>query len=1083
MTNDTNLLRLIKPVVGGFVRTPDDYGIGKLVEVGTGRGRVLFRQSTISVEEKEYPLNKISRFYLYPQTRIYWLEKETNVWHSGRVVEYSNDPDSKALVYTIRFPNKSERYIFESELETRSLLPNPDPVDALAEGWSETQFFFDRRKATLNVLVHSRAADHGLTGLLSSSVELLPHQVEVVRRVLTDPVQRYLLADEVGLGKTIEAGCIIRQILLDDPDAIVSIVTPPTLVKQWERELAEKFGSKHFSGRLSVLSFERLFEIDESKLNTLVIDEAHHLLESGSSVSFFESPTYRQLTKLAHASRRLLVLSATPVFGDETAMLGLLHLLDPVVHRLEDRQSFHEKMVRRQEYGRLLMALDPAAKPFILKRLGNQLLQEFPGDEVVAANVQTLLAPPTADPLELGNNIRQLKRHMAETYRLHHRLLRTRRKDLEGWELQPRNGILKTTALHDSYFKDVFNYLEEWRYQSLVSLQNRKESPDFGVLKSLFARRYKALIQSTGQSPEDLSEEIKAQWQDVVSQKEPTFTDEDTIIKNLQNIIETADSGQWVGLVIDAIRSIKLSSPGAPKILAFSSSTGFAKKLTKCLQDKFKDDDIVRVVYGMSSTEIDEALNVFKNTKHPSILVCDDSGEEGLNLHFADAIVQIDLPLAPAKIEQRIGRVDRFGRHATSIQNVIILPLDDTENPWFAWYELLKSSFDIFNNSISDVQFLLETLQLRLDLALYEQGWEGLKNSVSWVTEELGKERIRLDEQYALDQLAMFESENKFAFTDFEMADDKANYHEMDRWLVETLNLKQDYEPHHSKIFRLSWTKQTLMPKNPWENVFNSTLEQRWTYDRVTAVNCPGVSVVRPGALLFDAVQQHLLWDDRGTSFSTWRVDARWDTTTKAEWTGFQLVYMVEFDINEVIKILNLKMESPPISVIKRRVDTLFSPWIETLILDTSFNEVTDKLVLEILKTPYRATIACRDINLSSHNEVTFSLIPRSKFHDLCFGVRQKSEQLIWRSKRFTKAVKEAIKAAEQELTINNLQLERRDEALTRLEGVNDATIRIELAINNAVMKAVVKPVVKLDSMGFFVISDKTPEIEASIDK
>jgi len=273
------------------------------------------------------------------------------------------------------------------------------------------------------------------------------------------------------------------------------------------------------------------------------------------------------------------------------------------------------------------------------------------------------------------------------------------------------------------------------------------------------------------------------------------------------------------------------------------------------------------------------------------------------------------------------------------------------------------------------------------------------------------------------------------------------------------------------------------MPKNPWENIFSSSLEQKWTYDRITAVNHPGICVVRPGTSLFEAVQQHLLWDDRGTSFSTWRVDARWDTSTKSEWTGFQLVYVVEFNLEEVIKLLNLEMESPTVPVIKRRVDALFPPWIETLTLDTSLNEVSDKLVLEILKTSYRATKVSQDINLSSHNEVTFSLIPRQQFHDLCFGVRQKSEQLIWGSHRFAKAVEKATKLAEQELTLHNHQLERRDEALIRLEGVNDPTIRIELAINSAIMKAIVKPVVSLDSMGFFVISDNTPEIEVSIDK
>ena len=78
-------------------------------------------------------------------------------------------------------------------------------------------------------------------GVISSVIDLYNHQIEVVRRVLEDPKQRYLLADEVGLGKTIEAGIIIRQYLLDHPEGHVVVITPPLLRRQWMSELRQKF--------------------------------------------------------------------------------------------------------------------------------------------------------------------------------------------------------------------------------------------------------------------------------------------------------------------------------------------------------------------------------------------------------------------------------------------------------------------------------------------------------------------------------------------------------------------------------------------------------------------------------------------------------------------------------------------------------------------------------------------------------------------------------------------------------------------------------------------------------------------------
>ena len=126
--------------------------------------------------------------------------------------------------------------------------------------------------------------------------------------MLTDPIQRYLLADEVGLGKTIEAGCIIRQCLLDDPTNRVMILTPLVLVKQWERELSEKFGILQFPDRVSVQPFDSLLELDPSQFNTLVIDESHHLIAStGSNGDILGSPQYLRLAELAHACQRLLI--------------------------------------------------------------------------------------------------------------------------------------------------------------------------------------------------------------------------------------------------------------------------------------------------------------------------------------------------------------------------------------------------------------------------------------------------------------------------------------------------------------------------------------------------------------------------------------------------------------------------------------------------------------------------------------------------------------------------------------------------------------------------------------------------------
>src|SRR5262245_55999562 len=130
--------------------------------------------------------------------------------------------------------------------------------------------------------MEQRGASLGMSALLSSGIELEAHQVEVVRRVLQDPVQRYLLADEVGLGKTIEAGVLIRQYVIDDPnDHRILVLVPPSLVAQWADELRRRFflSVDTSDERVRVISTADLPAIAAAlpKTGMLVIDEAHHL--------------------------------------------------------------------------------------------------------------------------------------------------------------------------------------------------------------------------------------------------------------------------------------------------------------------------------------------------------------------------------------------------------------------------------------------------------------------------------------------------------------------------------------------------------------------------------------------------------------------------------------------------------------------------------------------------------------------------------------------------------------------------------------------------------------------------------------
>jgi hypothetical protein len=144
-------------------------------------------------------------------------------------------PDSSISVQRV------SRYQAAQDVFVRSARHIDDPTSFLAAKINETPRFADDRSKFVRCVVNQRAASMGMSALTSSAVELEAHQIEVVRRVLQDPIQRYLLADEVGLGKTIEASVLIRQCIIDGGGGVQSIlvVVPDALVAQWRSDSLE----------------------------------------------------------------------------------------------------------------------------------------------------------------------------------------------------------------------------------------------------------------------------------------------------------------------------------------------------------------------------------------------------------------------------------------------------------------------------------------------------------------------------------------------------------------------------------------------------------------------------------------------------------------------------------------------------------------------------------------------------------------------------------------------------------------------------------------------------------------------------
>ena len=1046
---------------GMLVELPGRKGVGKLESAADGHCAVSIFHSILRTETVELKIEDIQRAYLSPQTRVYIQEDER--FRVGRVTDYLLQ-ENGLVTYEVRFPNRKERDLSELDLFVRPWNASEDPAEILAAGGAESQFLHDRRQAAVVPFLGLRSASQGLTSLISASIDFVPHQVAAIRRVLGDPIQRYLLADEVGLGKTIEAGVIIRQHLIDNPATQVLIVTPPQLCDQWRSELIEKLRLDQFGEAFECCAHAELARVSRTP-DVLVVDEAHHLvgLESGPLLRAAE-----QLRELARDAPVLLLLSATPPLGEEAKFLAFLNLLDPLTHPLDDLDGFRAKSEQRREVGRLLLSLDPDVPGLVLRKRGTELQRLFPDDPVVLYLAPLLVAATHDASDELAILCSTLKEHIADSYRIHQRVIRSRRADAEGWEFMPRGPAVagEPNLRHvlcetdpDEQVEPLLATLEDWRFFAAEAADGDEASIARAVL------RYRELLSAAGLGTDALRD-----WFEAAT---PSFDGEEEIFKALRSINEERDDEVRFETMVESTRRlIKTLKADVlhPKIVVFTSLTTTASAFHKKFIEK-EDGTAIYLLSDDKAKDNAEILAAFKEPRNSAILVTDHSGEEGLNLSFADAIVHLDLPMSVTRVEHRIGRLDRFGRRKGIIRHRILLPSDDDTSPWAAWFELLANGLLVFNCAISDIQFLLKDIEEQAFLTLFRNGPDGLIALAADLRARIVEERKSQDEQYALDRIALAEEPVEGLIQALEDAeeDEGALERNVDRWLVDTLRLKKrpfvwpDQDP-----FKLDATNRTLIPRIPWQSEFGLNDTQPLTWKRRIATKRSDVVLLRPGAPLIDVVERFTRWDDRGTAFITYRIVP--DLVGEL-WIGFKLCFVVE----PGLKVSDLLAPTRAELAASRRAQRYFAPHAYTLYLDVNGDSINDANLIAILERPYCTATKGTfppDINLGSRPEILAEIIDLSAFEKICRSLRDGARGWLAAQPNFSEQINAGVRLAEADL-------ERRRNRLDRRQSAGDALARVDIELIETILPSIREPTIRLDAMGCFVVAQHAPKCSA----
>jgi ATP-dependent helicase HepA len=1089
------------PIIGGFVTTSRNrLGVGKLANVTGDVATVQYFKSVAESFQQLVPRNSLLATRLASQTRCYLRDDAEASWSMGRIGQYV-DRD-----YEVSLPGYRAKYVPEANIYVRCSLPLDDPTDVLALKAHETPFFQQRRLDFYRSLLDQRAAFRGMAGLASSRINLLPHQVNVAERVLHDPVQRYLLADEVGLGKTIEAGIILRQLLLDQPNATVLIWVPPHIVDQWQQEIEEKFAFG-LSGTIEIWGTDKMTSSRSQQRDLLILDEAQLIAANAWSTDANEKLVFTRFMEFSKQCKRLLLLSATPVLNNERDFLAMLHMLDPTAFKLEDFREFRTRVEKRQDVGRALLSLRHDAHPVPLRAAIKSLRQNFEGDAILVKLAEELQDCLGADAScdQRNELIHAIRVHISETYRLHRRVLRHRRHSLENVILFGRgdeSGSFKSLIEEsdsDERLQELFELLENWRVAALGALptfrgDSRKDNLKelyflFLILAdaslSLLHESIKARIahKSSSSLAGEIGEPASLLWTC------PLFEGEDAILEQLERITgRESEDGDRLSLLVDLIRLRRRVSPaGLPKIVVFSSFERVALRAAQLLQDAFGKQSVAFYTLRQNSDQIEDTTDNFRSlTSNCNILVCDRAGEVGRNLQFADVLIHLDLPWSPNRIEQRIGRLDRIGRTRRLSSHVFVGPdVDDTVPEW--WYRTLKSGFGVFNESIASLQMFVDQMMPRLISALWEGGPLALKAMLPQLQSELAQERIRIAEQDALDHIESNSTDNAEFFKRLEEVDGNSSRLEkrFDAWVVEALNFKKVVVNHREPSVHIYKPKgNTLVPADLLSGTNGGdplalTLLEPKTFRRANVLKNPALGLLRIGEPFVDSISQYIDWDDRGKACASWRHLPYWEHSEAGDWMGFRFVFFITADCGKAIATASKMIPNAHASALLRQGDFLFAPFLFDWVTGIDGEHIVDTRILEAVSFPFKSgKRGSYDWSLANERlEILSGIVDSARWPRLCYESRVSAEGNLRADEGFRKRIQDAASSAHDKLRMRTQSLELRVAELAR-RGIGQLQsetkeLNIEKQLAEDFLWGIHNPLVRLDSIAFFVLSGR----------
>lgn len=590
--------------------TESELGLGTVVAIDARMVTLLFPATG---ENRLYARNDS------PITRVIFNPGDVVTSHEGWQLAILNIQESEGFItYVGTRLDTHEADVQLREVMLDNKLVFSKPQDRLFAGRLDRMDRFALRYRARKY--QSEQFSGAISGLRGMRTNLIPHQLYIANEVGHRHAPRVLLADEVGLGKTIEAGMILRLQLLSGLAERVLIIVPETLQYQWLVEMLRRFNlhfslfdddryqearldsiNPFFTEQLIICSLDfvtknrqRCDELASAEWDLLVVDEAHHLAWADGN----PSREYRAVETIAAHTAGVLLLTATPEQLGMESHFARLRLLDS--NRFHDYPTFLQE---QQQYQAVAQAVSQLLTDDEMSSAQTAALQGLLGKH----DITSLMNLANCTGADRTATRQAIIRQLTDRHGTSRVLFRNTRQSIPGFPARKLHAIqLPMPSQYETAIK-------------VAAILNGKKSWD---------ERARAMLY-----PEQIYQDFEG--------------DHDT----------------WWGFDPRVAWLIQfLKQHRRNKILVICAKAATALQLAQVLREQ---EAILAAVFheGLSIIERDRAAAFFASKEEGAqVMICSEIGSEGRNFQFANQLIMFDLPINPDLLEQRIGRLDRIGQ-------------------------------------------------------------------------------------------------------------------------------------------------------------------------------------------------------------------------------------------------------------------------------------------------------------------------------------------------------------------------------------------------------------------------------------